>query len=598
MQLLKLFVKYIKGNIKYFVAGFLMIIALNYIRSLIPLFISKVFEILGNGENVSTLPSFINHIFDGKSATVQLTICAISIVVVAIIRDTINLGTDLSIACASEGVGYNMQTDFYNHVQNLPYSYLNHAETGDLIQRSIQDVSRVKMFVGSQLSVMVTNIAQIAIYSTQMLFINVEFSLYILSLIPVLFIFTLLYFRKQNKLWEDMENNEGLLMNVIQENYTGIRVVKAFANEEYEINKFNQVMDKFMESWDKPNRRMSTFWMSNDLVSYFMLLLTFVLGLVFIFNNKLLFSELIALFLFVQSIMWPAKNLGRLIANFGRVNISAKRILEIVTLKTEYDDDNKSTLKPKIEGDIVFEDVSFKFEDATYNTIKDINLHIQKGETIALIGKTGSGKSTLVALLNRMLDPSSGHIYVDGVDISQIDKQYLRKNVGIVLQEPFLFSRSIADNIGITANKIDLKLIKSVANIASVDSDIEAFKDGYNTMVGERGVTLSGGQKQRVSIARTILQNKPILIFDDSLSAVDTETDIKIRKALKNRESSSTTIIITHRVQTAKDADKIIVLEDGMIKDIGTHDELIKKDGLYKTINDIQTYFKSDGGEL
>ena len=594
MSMIKLIKKFIKGNVTYFLISFILIIVLNYIRSLVPLCISKVFDILGQDNGIK-LPSFIENLFDGNSIVVQLTIAAAAIVIVSIIRDIINLGLDFSIAEASEGIGYNMQTAFYDHVQNLPYSYLNHCETGDLIQRSINDTSRVKTFVGSQLKVFITNIAQIIIYSGQMLFINWKFSSYILMLLPLLFLLTFFYFKKQNALWEDMEESEGQLTNIIQENYTGIRVVKAFANEDYEIQKFDKNMDELMEAWDKPNKKMSTFWAFSDIIGYSMSLLTFVLGLIFINNGQLVFSELIGLFIFVQSILWPIKNLGRLIANFGRTNISAKRILEVFDIDDEYKDD-KATLTPTITGDIEFKDVCFKFEDSTNNTLKNINLHIKSGQTIAIVGKTGSGKSTLVCMLNRMLEPTSGNILIDGVDIKEIDKHYIRKHVGIVLQEPFLFSKTIKENIGITRLEPSIKDVKNAANIASVDSDIEAFENGYDTIVGERGVTLSGGQKQRVSIARTILDNKEILIFDDSLSAVDTETDVKIRKKLHDINNKSTTIIITHRVQTAKDADLILVMEDGYIKDVGNHDELISREGLYKTIYDIQSFNTVKGG--
>ena len=594
MSMIKLIKKFIKGNITYFLLSFLLIIGLNYIRSLVPLFISKVFDILGQDNGIK-LPLFIENLFDGNNIAVQLTIAAAAIVVVSVLRDILNLGLDFTIAEASEGMGYNMQTAFYDHVQNLPYSYLNHCETGDLIQRSIQDTSRVKMFVGSQLKVFVTNIAQIFIYSGQMLYINWKFSSYILLLLPLLFIITFLYFKKQNSLWENMENAEGQLTNVIQENYTGIRVVKAFANEDYEIQKFNKNMDELMSAWDKPNKKMSTFWAFSDIIGYSMSLLTFVLGLIFINNGQLVFSELIGLFIFVQSILWPIKNLGRLIANFGRTNISAKRILEVFDINDEYKEDN-ATLTPVVTGDIEFKDVCFKFEDSNENTLKNINLHIKSGQTIAIIGKTGSGKSTLVCMLNRMLEPTNGTIYIDGVDIKNIEKHYIRKHVGIVLQEPFLFSKTIKENIGITSINPMIKDIKNAADIASVDTDIEAFENGYDTIVGERGVTLSGGQKQRVSIARTILDNKEILIFDDSLSAVDTETDVKIRRRLHDINNKSTTIIITHRIQTAKDADLIIVMEDGSIKDMGSHEELISREGLYKTIYDIQSFNTVKGG--
>ena len=593
MSMFRLMFKFIKGNIKYFITSLILIVFLNYMRSLVPLFISKVFAILGQDNGIK-LPFYIDNLFDGNSIAVQLTICAAAIVIVAIIRDILNLSLDYFIALSSEGMGYNMQTGFYNHVQDLPYSYLNHCETGDLIQRSIQDVQRCKNFISSQFKMFVTNIAQIVIYSTQMVLINWELSLYVLALLPILLIVTFFYFKYQNPYWDKLEDNEGKLMNVVQENYTGIRVVKAFANEDYEIKKFNKKMDELQESWDKPNHLMSTFWMCSDMVSFSMELLTFILGLVFISHGKMVFSELIGLFLFVQSIMWPMKNLGRLLASFDRTNISARRILEVFDNEDEYVDDH-STLEPEIKGDIVFKDVSFKFEDGNIDTIKDINIHIKPGQTIALVGKTGCGKSTLVCMLNRMLEPTSGDIFIDGVNIKDIKKKYLRKHVGIVLQEPFLFSKTIKENIGITEYDPSLSEIKKAAIVASVDNDIEAFEKGYDTVVGERGVTLSGGQKQRVSIARTILENKTILIFDDSLSAVDTETDVKIRKSLHDVNKLSTTIIITHRVQTAKDADLILVMEDGRIVDSGTHNELISRPGLYQTINSIQS-FDAKGG--
>ena len=267
-------------------------------------------------------------------------------------------------------------------------------------------------------------------------------------------------------------------------------------------------------------------------------------------------------------------------------------------MKDEYVSNGKET--PEIKGNIEFKDVSFKFDDASIPTLKDINLSIKQGETIAIIGKTGSGKSTFVNLLNRLLDPTSGEILLDGNDITKMDKKHVRQHVGIILQEPFLYSRTIKENINIALPYSDDKTAKELARIASVDNDIESFELKYETMVGERGVTLSGGQKQRISIARMLADKREILIFDDSLSAVDTETDLKIRKALKEKEGTCTMIIITHRITTAKDADKIIVFEDGRITHIGKHEQLIKEKGLYQTIWQIQNYFNDtpNGGDL
>jgi ATP-binding cassette subfamily B protein len=273
-----------------------------------------------------------------------------------------------------------------------------------------------------------------------------------------------------------------------------------------------------------------------------------------------------------------------------RSDIAGKRILEILDLKDEYVNDGSKELV--IKGNIEFRGVSFKFSDSSIPVLNNINLKIKSGETIAIIGKTGSGKSTLVNMINRMIEPSSGQILIDNVDIKDIKKANLRKQVIVVLQEPFLFSKTVAENIGITLEKNSNKNFKSIvedaSSIASLTDDINRFKDKYETIVGERGVTLSGGQKQRVAIARSLVDNKPIIVFDDALSAVDTETDLKIRNALKSRENNQTTIIITHRITTAMEANRIVIIENGTISAVGTHDELIKENGLYSKIWKIQ----------
>jgi len=264
----------------------------------------------------------------------------------------------------------------------------------------------------------------------------------------------------------------------------------------------------------------------------------------------------------------------------------------------EYKKDS-GVLTPEITGAVKFDHVSFKFADSTYNQLQDISFDVKKGNTIAIIGKTGSGKSTLVNLMVRLLDYQNGNIYLDNTPITDIEKHYLRQHVGIILQEPFLFSKTVEENIGIADRAIEDERVKEVAQIAQIHDDIVRFEKGYETLVGERGVTLSGGQKQRVAIARMLLKPKPILIFDDSLSAVDTETDIQIRNALKKEWKDSTVFIITHRITTAMEADRILVLDQGIIMESGTHKELLKKDGLYKKIWDIQSRidFQLEGGE-
>lgn len=340
--------------------------------------------------------------------------------------------------------------------------------------------------------------------------------------------------------------------------------------------------------------KIATYYAIADTFSFIIIILSLFLGVMFLRNGQLLISDVVSLFLFSQTIVWPARALGRQLGEMKRSDIAGKRILEILELKDEYENDG--TKEVNITGSIEFKDVSFKFSDSTIPVLNKINLKINAGETIAIIGKTGSGKSTLVNMINRMIEPSFGKILIDDIDIKEIKKANLRKQVIVVLQEPFLFSKTVAENIGITIEKSSNQnfnsIVEDVSSIASLTDDINRFKDKYETIVGERGVTLSGGQKQRVAIARSLVDNKPIIVFDDALSAVDTETDLKIRNALKTRENKQTTIIITHRITTAMEANRIVIIEDGTISAVGTHDELIKQTGLYSKIWKIQ-----NGGE-
>lgn len=595
MKAIKLLLRYVKRHWFLFVMTIVMLFSLNYIRSLIPLLIGKVMQIVDKDEYSSNLPKYLEFFFSSSNKQILLLTSMILISVIAIIRDVLNLFVDVNVTKISETVGSKIQTDYYNKVQDLPYTYLNHAETGDLIQRSTQDISRFKRFINGSFLSMLNAIGIVSINGIQMFIINPLFAAIAFILIPVYFIVSFFYFKTIEKDFTKTEQSEGKMTTVLQENLTGIRVVKAFANEKYEINKFDKSIDEYVENWEKVNAKMSLFWGSSDFLTYLQLVLTFAISILFILNGNMTLSEACIMFLYVQNIAWPAKNLGRQIAEFGKTSICAGRIIEVLDLEDEYE--NKNLLKVKLKGNIKFKDVSFVFPDSEIPTIQNVNLEIKSGQTIAIVGKTGSGKSTLIHMLNRLIDPTEGCLYLDDYDSKLLDKKYVREQVGILLQEPFLFSRTIKENIGIAIQDKDEKYIRSLAQIASVDEDIINFENKYETMVGERGVTLSGGQKQRIAIARMLAKEKKILVFDDSLSAVDTETDLKIRNALNSKKNKVTTIIITHRITTAKDADRIVVFENGQITNVGTHNELIKIEGLYKQIWKIQNSF-NEGGEI
>jgi ATP-binding cassette subfamily B protein len=335
---------------------------------------------------------------------------------------------------------------------------------------------------------------------------------------------------------------------------------------------------------------MAYFWGGTDFLIFGQYALTAGVGIVFVINGDLQTGQFIAFLSLLGLIVWPIRQLGRIIADFGKTTVALDRIEEILSQVSEHENDAVGT--PEIKGNIRFENVSFQFSDDTKHLLENVSFEVKKGERVAIIGKTGSGKSTLLKLLLRLYDIDEGVITIDGVNIQDINKKHLRKHVGMVLQEPFLYSRSVYENLSIMNRKASPSQIEGVANIASVHLDIKQFEKGYETVVGERGVTLSGGQKQRLAIARMLLDQKPVLMFDDSLSAVDTETDRKIREALETTWKDATVFMITHRITTAMEADKIFVLEDGKIIQSGTHESLILEEGLYARLWQIQANIK------
>ena len=413
-----------------------------------------------------------------------------------------------------------------------------------------------------------------------------------MAVVPISVTSSIIYFHFIRKKFELVEELEAQMTTVIQENVNGVRVVKAFANEAHEIAKFRKESRKFADENRFLTKYMALYWGLSDFVTFLQYTLTMSVSIFLVRDGLLSAGDIIACLMYIGMLVWPIRGLGRIIGDFGKAVVASNRIDEVLSVPDEFVEDGTET--PEVTGAIEFRNVSFRFPDSEVNLLEDVSFTINPGETVAIIGKTGSGKSTIASLLVRLLEYQSGNILIDGVELKKISKRWIRSKIGVILQDPFLYATTVFENIKIGYRKIEPERVYQVAKTASIHNDIMGFEKGYDTLVGEKGVTLSGGQKQRIAIARMLLMDKPVVLFDDSLSAVDTTTDLAIRNALKENNKKLTSIIITHRITTAKEADKIIVLENGRVSAIGRHEELSRLEGLYKNLWDIQGALESE----
>ena len=579
--------KWAKPHILLLIAIMALTIIVPLTYSYVPQFTRYVFDFIlqpvENAEN--TLPKFLIDLFNSYEKLESVLVVGITLLIFQLCRGALMFLNGSLKGVIAEKIAYDMRTQLYNHIQNLSYSYHNSVDTGDLIQRCTSDIDTIKSFISTQMPELLYIFASFLSGAIQMANININIMIITLCVIPITVIGGFIYFRYVSKKFEEIEEYEADMTVALQENVNGVRVVKAFAKERYEIDKFNSKSKKFKDESFKLNEAMAYYWGFSDGIT--MLQYAVTIGYcIYLAKTGLSTGEIVACTSYISMLVYPVRSLGRIIGGFGKATVAAKRVEEVLLEPTEYVNDG--SLTPTITGDIEFENVRFKFEDTDKYLLDGVNFKIKSGETIAVVGKTGCGKSTIANLLVRMLEYNDGSIKLDGVELKDISKKYVRENVGIILQDPFLYAKSIYENISIATPKESKDNIYDAAKVAAIHNDILSFDKGYNTLVGEKGVTLSGGQKQRIAIARMLVLNKPIIIFDDSLSALDTKTDLQIRNALKAKNEKMTSIIITHRITTAKEADKIIVLEDGKVSAIGSHEELAKMPGLYKSLWDIQ----------
>ncbi len=585
-----------KGFSIFFVIIGILTVIHQWTYSNVPLFTQYLLKTLlgipGVGQDIEpigqvNLPRFLIVFFEKDAVVLNVVIrIAVSLMALQLLRFTLRFFELTLRGYMHEKIAEKVRIRLYEHIQDLSYEYHNKTDSGDLIQRVTSDVQTTTDFLATRVLDLVHLLATLFFGAYQLIRINPVMVFVTLGVLPFIAIASILYFTKVEKIFERIEEDEAQMVTVVQENLSGARVVRAFANEPFEIQKMEEKNVKHRNSIIKVMKIIALYWGSMDFIAGLQYLVIITIGIINVRRGTMDAADVAASLVLVGMLIWPIRGLGRIINEYSKALVAADRIHEIMDTESEYT--INGTLKPQIKGKIEFSNVSFKFSDTHEHLLKDVNFTIEEGMTVAIIGRTGSGKSTIINLLMRMYDYDQGQILIDDIPLKEIEKRHIRSQIGVVLQDPFLYSKTVFENIAIAHQSVDEQAVYRAARVAALEKDLKGFKQGFDTMVGEKGTTLSGGQKQRVAIARVLIANQPILIFDDALSAVDTETDIMIRNALAQRDNKQTTLIITHRITTAKEADRIIVLDQGQIEAIGTHETLAHQEGLYKKLWDIQ----------
>ena len=586
---LKHFASFYKTDSKYFLSSILAIIIAAICSLLIPLIVGFTIDQVLMNKDVN-LPLFLNALYSnigGRDFLLKnLWILGLILVLITILRGGTEFLSDIHIAKTAENGAERMRRKLFSHLQKLPYAWHVKAETGDLVQRCTSDVEVIRRFVQVQLLQIISCLTMIIVSVSVMIRLDLTLSIIALSLTPILFLAFYIYFKNRRRQFKSWDETEGKLSNRLQENLTGMRVIKAFGRKEHELEQLEEIHQELYNYGIKQFDIMANFWFFSGFLYHSQLALIVVVGTVRVIEQGLNLGVLIIFISYADHLLRHLRILARVLADVGRAQISFGRLKEILDAEPEPDD--ADLLKPKLSGNIVFENLSFQYPDSSEPVLKDINMDIKAGESIGILGPTGSGKSSLLLLLQKLYQTDSGNLSFDCIPVNEINRFSLRQQVGLILQESYIFSRSIGENIRLSKPEASDRHIRYFAQLAHLADEINQFSKGYDTIVGERGVTLSGGQKQRLAIARTLIRDCPILIFDDSLSAVDTETDRQIREDLKTRPQGATTIIVSHRISSLYDADQIYVIEDGQITQVGKHKDLLEEEGLYKRVYEIQ----------
>lgn len=532
----------------------------------------------------------VNQLLKQSNLLAMLPLVAAGFVALAATEATFTFLSGRFAALTAEAITLQLRNYLYDHLQRMTFAFHDKMPTGDLIQRATSDVDAVRKFYAEQAPGVARITLLFLVNFVALLALNASLALYSVVVVPLIVGMSVFFFRRVSRAYEYFQEQGAVLATTLQENLTGVRVVKAFARQAYEMSKFEADNIEKFQRGKKLLVLHALFWPAADILCSAQMIAGFALGALMVINGQLSLGEYVAYMGLLVLLIWPLRELGRLIVQASTGIVSFGRLTEII--RTAREPIEQGTYAPpdraRLRGDIVFDKVGFEYKEQN-QVLHGLSFHARPGQVIALMGPTGSGKTSLVNLLPRFYDYTEGSLTLDGVELQEYPRDYLRRNIGMVEQEPFLFSRTIRENITYGVGRaVSDQEVFAAARAAAIHEVILSFPEGYQTVVGEKGITLSGGQKQRVTIARTILKNPRILILDDSTSSVDTETEQAIRAALEELMRDRTTFIIAHRVQSVMNADLILVLEKGRITQRGTHRELVKQDGLYRKIYDLQ----------
>lgn len=521
----------------------------------------------------------IDRIIVGRDKSILLAVL-LGIGGISLSRSILGYVNEYLFDYLSSLVNTDLKRDLFNHIQSMPFKYFDGMNTGELMSRIGEDIDNIWRNISFGIRIFIENIIYFVVATSILFYLNWKLAIISLVTMPAIAYFAMKLEKKIGEAYDRISDQAAVLNTTAQENIAGVRLVKAFAREKHEILKFLEMNKASYKLNMEQARIIGKYFPAMELLSNISIMLVVSIGGMFVIGDKLSIGTLVAFNGYMWMLIWPMRMLGWITNVMAQSSASAKKIFKIIDMEPEIrSSEDDAIMLRKVEGHVEFRNVSFKYNDEY--VLRNININAKPGETIAIMGTTGSGKTSIINLIARFYDATGGRVLFDGIDVRDLDLNQLRGSIAYVSQDTFLFSETIEENVRIGRPDASIEDIRKACRDACVDDFISELEDGYNTLIGERGIGLSGGQKQRISIARALLKNAKVLVLDDATSALDTETEYQLLKNLYHRDNKMTTFIIAHRISAVKNADEIIFLDNGKIVERGTHDELLKQRGRY-----------------